>query len=106
MVVLYGCVGKGVLVIVNNNSGASISNLKVEYTGGSVGTDKVDNNQTYKSFVNPQSESHLEIQFIDNHGKVVRKKVDVYFEKNYKGNIDITIKKDYELAIKSDVQVN
>ncbi len=102
---LWGCLEKGVLVIVKNNSGNIIKNLKLSYVGGDIEAKAINDKQNFSTYVNPISESGLQVQFLDKNGKLRKKTIDVYMEKNYTGEIKITITPDYSLIVSDDVHI-
>ena len=105
LTVTCNCHGKGVFIIIKNNSGTDILNLKISYVGGSLEKNLIRNKQIFSGYVNPISESSLLVIFKNREGKIIRKDIDVYIEKNYKGKIEIIILPNYRLIVKDNIHI-
>jgi hypothetical protein len=95
----------GVKVTVNNASGGQITNLQIKFTGGSRSAAKLKPSESFQTKVNPNGSSHLVVEFTDASGKQHSSNVDVYFERNYGGSIQVTIDPGGKVTWKDDVKV-
>jgi hypothetical protein len=95
----------GVTVIVNNATGGGITNLKIKFTGGSKSSEKLDAAKSLETKINPNSESHIDLEFEDASGKRHSAKVDVYIEHNYSGTIRVTLEPDGKVTWKDETRV-
>jgi hypothetical protein len=97
--------GAGVTVIVNNASDGEITNLQVKFTGGSKSSPALKSAESFQTKVNPSGSSDLVVEFTDSTGKQHSGKVDVYFERNYSGSIQVTIEPGGKLTWKDETKV-
>jgi len=97
--------GTGVTVIVKNASGDEITNLHIKFTGGSKSSPALKSAESFQTKLNPTGSSHLVVEFTDSSGKQYSGKVDVYFERNYSGSIQITIEPGGKLTWKDKTKV-
>ncbi len=95
----------GVTVIVNNASGSEITNLQVKFTGGSKSSTALKSAESFQTKVNPSGSSDLVVEFTDSTGIQHSGKVDVYFERNYSGSIQITIEPGGKVTWKDETKV-
>lgn len=96
---------KGVLINITNNSDISISSIKVLYTGGSYTIPILEAGVTFQSYINPTSESHLEIKFIDEHKQEVNVSINTYFERNYSGSLSVFIYKGGKVTWEDNITI-
>ena len=82
---------QGVEVLLINDGLRPIKQVKIVFTGGTSYIPQLSSKSQYKIYVNPTSESHLNVEFVDSNGLSHREMVDVYFERNYRGKIIIKI---------------
>lgn len=97
--------GTGVTVIVNNATGGDITNLQIRFTGGSKSSPRLKSAESFEAKVNPNGESHLNVQFADSSGKLHSAEVDVYLERNYSGTIRVTLEPDGKVTWKGETKV-
>jgi hypothetical protein len=97
--------GAGVTVIVNNATGGDITNLQIKFLGGSKSSPKLKSAESFETKVNPNGESHLDVEFADSSGKRHSAKVDVYLERNYSGTIRVTLEPDGKVTWKDETKV-
>src|SRR5882762_1889348 len=83
---------RGVAVTVSNSTGDEITDLRIKFSGGIKSAPKLKSAESYTCKVNPKSESHLVVEFVDASGRQHSHEIDVYFERNYRGSVDITIR--------------
>lgn len=88
---LWDTTNKGVLVQIENKRSLSITDIIISYTGGDYGILELCPNQKHQTYICPTSESHIEIEFTDEKGNKKREKIEVYFESNYSGSVEIQI---------------
>ena len=81
----------GVTVKVTNATGTDISDLRIKFTGGLLTVSKLKHGESYSKRVNPNGESDLAVEFLDASGERRSSEIDVYFEGNFSGSVDITI---------------
>src|SRR6266540_1443613 len=94
LLAVVSCTSPGVTVTVNNASNGEITLLQIKFTGGSKSFVKLKPAETFETKVSPNGSSHLVIEFVDASGKQHSAKLDVYFERGYKGAIHVTIQSD------------
>jgi hypothetical protein len=82
----------GIRVTVHNTGATSIRSAVLHVIGRSYPVGDIARGNFVEATVNPKSESHLEIEFIDAEGKQQRSSVNCYFEPGYRGEIEVAIK--------------
>lgn len=101
---LAGCLGKGVIVNIQNNSSKNIADVVIEYNGGKETIDEVKSGGTISKCVHPQGESSLSIFYrVDN--LKVQKKLDIYIEPTSVGKLYITISDNGQLTFRSEIGI-
>ena len=90
----------GVTVSVINATGGEVTNVQIEFTGGSKSFPKLKFGESLEIRVNPDGESDLVVRFADSSGKQFSANDIVYFEHNYRGTIHITIGPDGKVTSK------
>jgi hypothetical protein len=95
----------GVTVTVTNTSDTDITDLQIQYTGGQKSVPKLHAAATYRTKVNPNSSSALHITFTDGSAQRHAKKLDVYFERNYRGAIHVTIQSNGMVTWKDETRI-
>ncbi|MCP5048515.1 MAG: hypothetical protein GY940_15200 [bacterium] len=101
---LFHC-SSGVILSFTNNSGQTLRDLEIFYTGGSVSVEKSVPGSTETFKVNPTSESHIEIQFKDQNNKTYKGNVGVYFESGYSGTLDMEIDSFREIKWRDNIKI-
>lgn len=91
----------GIRVTVVNAGPDHLRSLVLYVTGRSYPLGDLAPGDSAYAFVDPTSESHLEIEFVDANGNPKRLNAGGYFESGYRGTIRITIKDD---AIVENIQ--
>jgi hypothetical protein len=81
----------GVSVCVHNLGPDPLNRLVVHVTGRSYRLGDIAAGDSRSVTVNPTSESHLEIEFVDPSGNQTLLSVDCYLEPGYKGTLDIRV---------------
>jgi len=94
---------EGIEVKVSNNSGELITKIKLVYSGGSQVIDSLNDKKGYTVYVNPKTDSHLEIEFLTNQNQKVKEVIDVYFAPNYSGQVFINVGNNFIVSWKDDV---
>ena len=94
---------RGVIVDVTNEGSAPISNLKINFKGGNKTLSELGVGITHEFIVKPSGESDIDISFLDAKGNAHNCKVDVYFEANYQGRIDIKVDRLGNVTWKDDI---
>ena len=82
---------RGVYVSIANNTQGTLKHVDIAYTGGVIQIAAVEPKTSFGRRINPDSESHLELEWIDSSGVKHSHAVDVYFEHDYRGRIEITV---------------
>lgn len=95
----------GVLVNVTNEGSAPVSNLRISFTGGENTWAKLDPGRAQMFRIKPSGESDVTFSFVDALGNAHSQKVDVYFEKNYQGTIDVKIDRVSKITWQDDITV-
>jgi hypothetical protein len=78
-------------VAVVNEGMTPLTDLTVSYTGGRELLRELWPGESRAFSINPSGESALDVSFVDSSGQSRGRKIDVYFERNYRGRIDIRI---------------
>lgn len=79
------------MVAVTNNSGVPIQTVAVRYTGGTAQLGPLKVGERQEAGITPSGESHIELDIYLDNGKVEHRQVDTYFEKGYRGMVEITL---------------
>lgn len=93
----------GVKVDVTNEGSEPISDLKINFKGGNKTLSELGVGSTHEFIVKPSGESDIDISFLDSKGNARNYKVDVYFETNYQGRIDIKVDRLGNVTWKDDI---
>lgn len=101
LILLNSC-SKGIKISLENQTGNIIKNIKIYYSGGIKNVAKIENNSRWEGFINPNSESHIEIDYIDFKNIKHHKKIDCYFENRYNGKLNIKINKNGKILVTSN----
>jgi hypothetical protein len=88
---IYFSLTHGVMVVVTNNDNNEIKDVRVLYNGGIAYLGNLKQHSRNKKYVNPIGESDLTLCWINANGEKLTKKIEVYFEHNYRGKIEIVI---------------
>jgi len=83
----------GVLVIITNRSDSTISTIKVMYTGGTYTVPLLERGESHQSYINPSSESHIELELSNDREQTVKATIDTYIDRDYSGSLTIFIDK-------------
>ena len=102
LVLLNSC-SKGVKVSLKNQTGNMIKNIKIHYTGGTKNVAEIKKNSEWKGFINPNGESHIEIDYIDFKNIKHHKNIDCYLENGYKGRLNIKIDKNDAISVTDNI---
>jgi hypothetical protein len=78
-------------VVITNSSQYPLRNLRLQFTGGTISVENLEPSTSYGHYIRPTSESHLELEWRDSSGVRQFHNIDVYFEPNDRGSIEITI---------------
>jgi hypothetical protein len=84
----------GVYVEITNNTDSPLTQIDISYTGGVVRIPELKSKTSFGRRINPDGDSHLVVEWIDSSGQKHSSPVDVYFEHNYRGRIDISVEPD------------
>ena len=82
----------GVQVTVRNTGKAGLHNVMLRVTGASSRLGNISSGSSAQANVKPVGESHLEIEFSEHDGQRKLLNAGGYFETNYRGTIDVSIK--------------
>jgi len=93
----------GINVTVQNRTPGEVTDVVIKFTGGRGSTLKLLPGESFSFRAQPQRESDLAIEFKDHTGKQHSKRVEIYFERRYRGSVAITINPDGELTWVKDV---
>jgi hypothetical protein len=105
MIGAQGCSGseRGVRVSISNQSESPMQNVVVAYTGGRYELPRLLPNETDTRYVNPVSESDLEVEFTEASGNRRKKTIGTYFERGYSGSISITVGNAGQVTVKDEI---
>jgi hypothetical protein len=81
----------GIKVRLFNKSSGLLSDLSLEFTGGSYHVDSLSPKEIIPWVVNPSGESNLIIKYVDASKRFRISTIDTYFERGYSGSINIYI---------------
>jgi hypothetical protein len=95
----------GLTVTVNNASGDEVTDVRLKFSGGSKTASKLMSAASFATKVNPDGSSHLVVEFADASGKQHSANLDVYFERQYKGTIQVTIQPDCRVTWNGETEV-
>ncbi len=84
--------GPGIEVSLRNDGEATIHSVELHYAGGPSELWTIQPGRSADTVIRPSGESHLEIEFTDNDGKITRLNAGGYFEQYYRGSIHVSIK--------------
>jgi hypothetical protein len=104
LLIFTSCSNDGVMIKIKNNSGKSISDISIYYTGGVKKIDILSNMQVWKGTLNPRGESSLKIELFDDKNKKYFSIIDVYLENGYSGYIDIEIDSTYRMSYENHIK--
>lgn len=104
VMLITSCSNRGVSVIVKNETRYPMENTILEFTGGTKKIPKIEPGKSFTEYINPNGESSLTIKFNYN-SKQYTEKLDVYFETNYKGNINIHLLENGKISYNSNVTI-
>jgi hypothetical protein len=82
---------RGVYINITNTTQNVLKDINIAYTGGVIHIANLESKTSYGQYINPTSESHLELEWLDSSGAKQSQEIGVYFEHNYAGSIEITI---------------
>jgi len=94
----------GVLVTVHNGTGEDLSDVTLAYTGGCVKLHTLRDGEHVSWRINPDADSHLELQFLDSTGRLHHRIIPCYIEHNYSGTLAIQIEHDLQVYFIDGVQ--
>lgn len=95
----------GILISITNNSDLSVSSIRVLYSGGAYKIPELRAGETVKSRINPTSESHLEMEFVDEQQRDIKIVIDTYFERDYSGSFSIFINKNGKATWEDNITI-
>jgi hypothetical protein len=96
---------RGVDLLVINDGHSPIKDLKLEFTGGTKSISELAPGGEYHVRINPKSESHLEVKFMDSGGLNHKEIVDVYMERNYHGKLTVRIDRYGKVSWQDDTKI-
>jgi hypothetical protein len=95
----------GVKVSVRNATKKPVNDLVVSFTGGSFSTGTLPPDVAIAYQVNPSGESSIEVKYrVDE--AIVKTNMGEYFERNYRGHIDLEITTNGLQKTRSDVRLS
>lgn len=92
------------IVVVQNQTSAPITNLRIDYTGGSLSINNIEPRQEVKKSIYPSGESDLTISYFTEDTQYSQK-VNVYIEPSYSGRVTISIIRRGEISIRHKISV-
>ena len=95
----------GVYVAITNNTDSVLKNIHISYTGGAINIEKLEPYTSYGQYVAPTSESDLELEWYDSLGTRQSRKIEVYFEPNYRRSIEITVESNNQVSWKDKTKI-
>ena len=95
----------GISIYIKNESNATLHDIRLIYTGGSIYIKNMSSDETYKTFINPESESHLELAWKDASGKEHFGQIDIYIEPDYTGEIRIQIDPKHAISWTDSIKI-
>ena len=97
---------RGVYVSVNNNTQSTLKNLTITYQSGVIQIAALEPKMSYGRYINPIGESGLTLEWFDSLGaKHSHMNIEVYFEHNYAGSVEITVEPDNRVSVTDKVRV-
>lgn len=96
---------QGVLIRVTNKSDKLLSPIKLFYTGGSHTIPILKENEMFQFYVNPTSESAIELEFYEEQNKKIKVSIDTYFEPNYAGSLFVFIYNDGKVTWEDNIVI-
>lgn len=81
----------GIRVSVENTGTSPLNQVVLHVTGASYNVGDVAPGSSAAARVRPSSESHLEIEYVDDDGNVQRLNAGGYFEPGYRGTIRVSV---------------
>ena len=84
-------VSPSVRVHIHNSTGLDILNTRLTIRGQDVLVGSVPSSATRTGVLKPKNESDMTLSFTDGTGRSCRRKVDVYLEYRYRGDLDLFV---------------
>lgn len=102
--ILFAC-SRPITVEVSNRSEQRLANISIVYTGGKQDTGPTRNGEKRLVHIYATGESNLalEVEKEDGSKKIIV--IDTYFERGYRGKIEIVINKSLEAEAEVDVRI-
>jgi hypothetical protein len=95
----------GVVVRLHNASAAEISDIRVIFEGGAKTARQLQPGEFFKCRISPDSESDLEIEFVNASGVRQTVNLDVYLDRYHGGSIEITIQSDDKVSFEDKTTI-
>jgi hypothetical protein len=89
-----GCAASAIQLRVHNESGKTITNMKLSYAGGAVAVDRIKIGKTYRVPIAPTEVTPLEIEFQMDGGEPKKSTIRGALEPNMAGEVVLTIIED------------
>jgi hypothetical protein len=98
--IVFGIVNwnNGVRFVVVNNSGSTVNNINIVYTGDTKVVEQLKSGKSYRTNINPTGESDITLKWSGSDGVEYEQFVGVYIEHNYGGKVTVKINKDGTLS--------
>jgi hypothetical protein len=98
--IIFGIVNwnNGVRFVVVNNSGSTVNNINIVYTGGAKVVDQLKAGKTYRTNINPNGDSDIAIKWFGSDGLEYEQGLGTYIEHNYGGKVTVEINNDGTLS--------
>ena len=103
VVVAVAC-SAGPSATVVNGSGATLTNVRVQCTGGEATLGTLEPGETRSAIMLARGESSAVLVFTDTAGVVHTQELDVYFENGYKGSLTIRIAPDLQVSVENKIR--
>lgn len=92
-------------VTVTNADSQRLNSVVVHVTGRSYPIGNVAPQESVTVPVEPTSESHVEVEFVDTHGDGKRLMAGCYIEPGYKGNVSIELNENKVVAVRERINI-
>jgi hypothetical protein len=99
LVLIMGCAGVPLTVSIENNSGLAIQSIVASYTGGVARFGPLGVHKSQEVRIRPTGDSHLELEIQPAQGQAEHRVVDTYFERGYRGKIQITLESNFAVRV-------
>ncbi len=102
LVLFFVCIScsSGIELKITNNGDKSINNVRIIFTGGNIGLEKIKPKKNKELTIRASGASEVTIEYEDFENNRFKCKVDVYIDKRTSGTMDIDIDKPGKVSFK------